>query len=77
MGLVDGCMGSWCQQLSFVSPSQFAQLVALHKSLGGEKFPLIEQTYYPNHREMVGVLLTLLLSTSKCISIPGTVGDQG
>ncbi|XP_049622065.1 synapsin-2 [Suncus etruscus] len=34
-------------------PWVFAQLVALHKSLGGEKFPLIEQTYYPNHREML------------------------
>ncbi|EQB77838.1 hypothetical protein CB1_000465005 [Camelus ferus] len=35
-------------------PWVFAQLVAIYKTLGGEKFPLIEQTYYPNHKEMVG-----------------------
>ncbi|OBS74714.1 hypothetical protein A6R68_14751 [Neotoma lepida] len=34
-------------------PWVFAQMVAIFKTLGGEKFPLIEQTYYPNHREMV------------------------
>ncbi|EPQ10084.1 Synapsin-2 [Myotis brandtii] len=33
-------------------PWVFAQLVAIYKTLGGEKFPLIEQTYYPNHKEM-------------------------
>lgn len=27
--------------------------MAIYKTLGGEKFPLIEQTYYPNHKEMV------------------------
>ncbi|TKC41608.1 hypothetical protein EI555_001059 [Monodon monoceros] len=32
---------------------QFAQLAAVYKTLGGEKFPLIEQTYYPNHKEML------------------------
>uniref|UniRef100_A0A4X2L4G7 Synapsin I n=1 Tax=Vombatus ursinus TaxID=29139 RepID=A0A4X2L4G7_VOMUR len=34
-------------------PWVFAQLVAIYKNLGGEKFPLIEQTFYPNHKEMV------------------------
>ncbi|MEJ1279810.1 synapsin II [Cricetulus griseus] len=34
-------------------PWVFAQMVAIFKTLGGEKFPLIEQTYYPNHREML------------------------
>lgn len=29
-------------------------MVTIFKKLGGEKFPLIDQTYYPNHREMVG-----------------------
>lgn len=33
---------------------QFAQLVSVYKTLGPEKFPLIEQTFYPNHKEMVG-----------------------
>nr|XP_003462785.1 synapsin-2 [Cavia porcellus] len=34
-------------------PWVFAQMVAMYKTLGGEKFPLIEQTYYPNHKEML------------------------
>ena len=32
---------------------QFAQLVKIQKKLGRERFPLIEQSYYPNHKEMV------------------------
>lgn len=43
---------------------QFAQLVAIYKTLGGEKFPLIEQTYYPNHKEMVGDQVGTLVSIS-------------
>lgn len=38
----------------FCSVLQFAQLVSVYKTLGPEKFPLIEQTFYPNHKEMVG-----------------------
>ncbi|KAH1167485.1 hypothetical protein KIL84_002968, partial [Mauremys mutica] len=34
-------------------PWAFAQLVSISKTLGVEKFPLIEQTFYPNHKEMV------------------------
>uniref|UniRef100_A0AAY4EL44 Synapsin-2 n=1 Tax=Denticeps clupeoides TaxID=299321 RepID=A0AAY4EL44_9TELE len=34
-------------------PWAFAQLISTYRSLGPEKFPLIEQTYYPNHKEMV------------------------
>ncbi|NWT38788.1 SYN2 protein, partial [Chroicocephalus maculipennis] len=34
-------------------PWVFAQLVSVYKTLGPEKFPLIEQTFYPNHKEMV------------------------
>ncbi|XP_041428194.1 synapsin-1 isoform X2 [Xenopus laevis] len=34
-------------------PWVFSQLVRLHKKLGPEEFPLIEQTYYPNHKEML------------------------
>nr|XP_033781989.1 synapsin-2 [Geotrypetes seraphini] len=34
-------------------PWVFAQLVSTYKALGAEKFPLIEQTYYPNHKEML------------------------
>ncbi|XP_067408269.1 synapsin-1 [Emydura macquarii macquarii] len=34
-------------------PWVFAQLVRLRRTLGTEEFPLIEQTFYPNHREML------------------------
>ncbi|ETE67774.1 Synapsin-2, partial [Ophiophagus hannah] len=34
-------------------PWVFAQLVSIYRSLGAEKFPLIEQTFYPNHKEML------------------------
>lgn len=35
---------------------QFAQLINTHRKLGAEKFPLIEQTFYPNYKEMVRFL---------------------
>uniref|UniRef100_A0A803J741 Synapsin-1 n=1 Tax=Xenopus tropicalis TaxID=8364 RepID=A0A803J741_XENTR len=34
-------------------PWVFSQLVRLHRKLGPDDFPLIEQTYYPNHKEML------------------------
>ncbi|KAL0979463.1 hypothetical protein UPYG_G00185390 [Umbra pygmaea] len=34
-------------------PWVFSNLVRLYKQLGPEEFPLIEQIYYPNHREMI------------------------
>ncbi|XP_013862639.1 synapsin-1 [Austrofundulus limnaeus] len=34
-------------------PWVFAQMSRLHKQLGPEEFPLIEQAYYPNHKEMI------------------------
>ncbi|KAM6468116.1 synapsin-2 [Liasis olivaceus] len=34
-------------------PWVFAQLVSIYRTLGPEKFPLIEQTFYPNHKEML------------------------
>ena len=36
----------------FILP-QFAQLIEIQKRLGKENFPLIDQTYFPNHKEMV------------------------
>ncbi|XP_014209297.1 synapsin, partial [Copidosoma floridanum] len=33
-------------------PWVFAHLIGIQRRLGKESFPLIEQTYYPNHREM-------------------------
>ncbi|KAH0953173.1 hypothetical protein HN011_007717 [Eciton burchellii] len=34
-------------------PWVFAHLLGLQRRLGKDNFPLIEQSYYPNHREMV------------------------
>ncbi|XP_055787973.1 synapsin-2-like [Salvelinus fontinalis] len=34
-------------------PWAFAQLISTYRKLGTEKFPLIEQTFYPNYKEMV------------------------
>ncbi|XP_076448572.1 synapsin-like [Babylonia areolata] len=34
-------------------PWVFAQLIQIQKRLGREAFPLIEQAYYPNHKEML------------------------
>ncbi|XP_051277985.1 synapsin-1 isoform X2 [Dicentrarchus labrax] len=34
-------------------PWVFAQMSRLFKQLGPEEFPLIEQVYYPNHKEMI------------------------
>ncbi|KAK2184997.1 hypothetical protein NP493_248g03017 [Ridgeia piscesae] len=34
-------------------PWIFAQLIRIQKRLGTERFPLIDQSYYPNHKEML------------------------
>jgi len=34
-------------------PWVYAHMMGVQKKLGKEKFPLIDQTYYPNHNEMV------------------------
>ncbi|XP_021341161.1 synapsin-like isoform X1 [Mizuhopecten yessoensis] len=34
-------------------PWVFSQLIKIQKKLGRDNFPLIEQAYYPNHKEMV------------------------
>ncbi|KAK9525506.1 hypothetical protein VZT92_016202 [Zoarces viviparus] len=34
-------------------PWVFSQMIKLYHSLGPEKFPLNEQTFYPNHTQMV------------------------
>ncbi|XP_040215258.1 synapsin-2 [Rana temporaria] len=36
-------------------PWVFSQLIAAYKTMGAEKFPLIDQTYYPNHKEMLAM----------------------
>ncbi|TFJ96127.1 pseudouridine synthase [Platysternon megacephalum] len=53
-GLVDswGVGGSRGGTGGLVDSWGFAQLVRLRRKLGAEEFPLIEQTFYPNHREM-------------------------
>lgn len=47
-----------CSNLIFIlvrnSPLlQFSQLLHIQRRLGKEVFPLIEQSYFPNHKEMV------------------------
>ncbi|KAK6473920.1 synapsin-2-like [Huso huso] len=34
-------------------PWVFGQLISTYRNFGAEKFPLIEQTFYPNHKEMI------------------------
>uniref|UniRef100_A0A673WDG9 Synapsin-1 n=1 Tax=Salmo trutta TaxID=8032 RepID=A0A673WDG9_SALTR len=36
-------------------PWAFAQLIATCKKLGPDKFPLIDQTFYPNHKDMISL----------------------
>ncbi|KAM9785535.1 synapsin-2a [Neosynchiropus ocellatus] len=36
-------------------PWAFAQLINTQRKLGSDKFPLIEQTFYPNYKEMVSM----------------------
>ncbi|KAL1007878.1 hypothetical protein UPYG_G00092880 [Umbra pygmaea] len=36
-------------------PWVFAQLIAARKKLGHEQFPLIDQTFYPNHKDMISM----------------------
>ncbi|KAK0176619.1 hypothetical protein PV328_000737 [Microctonus aethiopoides] len=38
-------------------PWVFAHLIGLQRRLGKDNFPLIEQTFYPNHREMVSLFI--------------------
>ncbi|XP_030633721.1 synapsin-2b isoform X2 [Chanos chanos] len=36
-------------------PWAFAQLINAYKKLGPEKFPLIQQTFYPNYKDMISM----------------------
>ncbi|KAK3576656.1 hypothetical protein CHS0354_004941 [Potamilus streckersoni] len=47
-------------------PWVFARLIQIQRKLGKENFPLIEQAYYPNHREMVSNLW-LITPTFPCV----------
>ena len=40
-------------------PWTFAQLVNVQEKLGRDKFPLVQQTYFPGHQEMVSTLQSL------------------
>ncbi|TNN86504.1 Synapsin-1 [Liparis tanakae] len=39
--------------LQYAGLPSFAQMTRLFKQLGSDEFPLIEQVYYPNHKEMI------------------------
>lgn len=47
------CCAIICVTAVFICILQFAQLISTHRKLGAERFPLIEQTYYANYKEMV------------------------
>jgi len=47
-------VSGWCDYSHFDLP-QFAQLIQIQKRLGKDTFPLVEQAYYPNYKEMVSV----------------------
>ncbi|XP_076865829.1 synapsin-2b isoform X2 [Brachyhypopomus gauderio] len=36
-------------------PWAFAQLISIYKKLGPDKFPLMEQTFYPNYKDMISM----------------------
>uniref|UniRef100_A0A4W3JZJ8 Synapsin III n=1 Tax=Callorhinchus milii TaxID=7868 RepID=A0A4W3JZJ8_CALMI len=36
-------------------PWMFSHLIKIQQSLGAEKFPLIDQTFFPNHKEMLTI----------------------
>uniref|UniRef100_A0A4W3K8D9 Synapsin III n=1 Tax=Callorhinchus milii TaxID=7868 RepID=A0A4W3K8D9_CALMI len=38
-------------------PWMFSHLIKIQQSLGAEKFPLIDQTFFPNHKEMVSLTI--------------------
>lgn len=46
----------------FSLPHQFSQLITIQQKLGKDNFPLIEQTFYPNYKEMVSLLMSSLSS---------------
>lgn len=41
---------------SLCSFLQFSQLINNQKKLGSDKFPLIDQTFYPNYKDMVRMI---------------------
>lgn len=47
----------------FPLPHQFSQLITIQQKLGKDNFPLIEQTFYPNYKEMVSLLMSSFSST--------------
>ncbi|MGH0163403.1 UNVERIFIED_CONTAM: hypothetical protein FKN15_074423 [Acipenser sinensis] len=46
-------------------PWVFGQLISTYRSFGAEKFPLIEQTFYPNHKEMVRLEYVFMILQKK------------
>ena len=41
-------------------PWVFSHLIDIQKRLGKENFPLIEQHYFPNHKEMVSTTIIII-----------------
>ena len=47
---------------------QFSQLITIQQRLGRDNFPLIEQTFYPNYKEMVSGVCVSVSSSCSCSS---------
>lgn len=62
ISFIFSCLRS-CDWLSLFE--QFAQLIRLQKRLGKDEFPLVEQAYYPNYKEMVSAIFSYLLNKCK------------
>ncbi|KAJ8047165.1 Synapsin-3 [Holothuria leucospilota] len=57
-------INSWQALYNFMDkPWVFAQLSVLQEKYGKEKFPLVDQTFFPNHKEMVSSLLLVFCKT--------------
>ncbi|EDO39526.1 predicted protein, partial [Nematostella vectensis] len=54
-------------------PWVFSQLIQIKKRLGKEEFPLIEQAYYPNHKEMVSHRARITISYGCSNSVLGCI----
>lgn len=48
---------------------QFSQLIRIQRKLGKENFPLIEQTFFPNYKEMVSWLHLLFLFSTPSVHL--------
>ncbi|KFO27614.1 Synapsin-3 [Fukomys damarensis] len=54
-------------------PWVFSQLIKIFHTLGPEKFPLVEQTFFPNHKPMVSVSTSVSFAQLCCGRVDGLI----